>query len=151
MPTVVRFFLLAPCPEPRTQSSRCHSWCQPALLVAAEDLRIDLSPCLFHLSLGHGLSKRWPPHNTNHYVRQGGRCCAEVMEVAHPAGLEPATSRLGGERSVQLSYGCIAFSIFSSWVPLISSSVAVWGPLAASLCSARLGRSCGPPGRRSGS
>ena len=35
--------------------------------------------------------------------------------LAHPRGFEPPTCRLGGGRSILLSYGCICFSIVSKF------------------------------------
>jgi hypothetical protein len=43
------------------------------------------------------------PHSTGRRVTTE-RICANVHEVASSAGFEPATFRLGGERSIQLSY-----------------------------------------------
>jgi hypothetical protein len=39
---------------------------------------------------------------THQLVRLG-----ETKEMAHPRGFEPLTSAFGGQRSIQLSYGCV--------------------------------------------
>ena len=45
--------------------------------------------------------------------RESRSCLAVHMsEVAHPAGLEPATYALEVRCSIQLSYGCILFYLF---------------------------------------
>mgnify|MGYP006902786685 CR=1 FL=1 len=44
-------------------------------------------------------------------IRQQVNLCRKSelinIEMAHPAGVEPATSASGGQRSIQLSYGCV--------------------------------------------
>ena len=44
--------------------------------------------------------------------RSGAQFC---KGMAHPRGFEPLTSAFGGQRSIQLSYGCVRRALSLRW------------------------------------